>query len=742
MHMTPANNPEPYSPVATQQPLRPASRTSPFRINVLSSLRLHPVTSLLVALLVLGLGLAVIAKKKPTYVAASIIYVSPTPIKTLVEDRELDRPYESYIQETVHAIDRYDILAEAIRRMPPGTWKFPGESERSAVTRLQGSLGIARVEKTYQVEIAIDGPRPEHLADIVNTVTSVYIEKAKSEEFYGRDDRLASLKEEQTRIQIETDALLQEQNKITKVLGVASFNGKGSSLIDDENAKVQTALTAAHEQRIQAEAQLEALNSGESSAPNSALNAAADDIIASDPSLTGLRASLSQHRADLVDKLSGMTENHPQRKQTELALAQIQKELDDMRTDLRRQAAAHLEQKLRTQLNQDQMVESKLNNDLQRGTTQAANTAPRIQRAAEIQAALDRLQARQTAVDDRISNLELESSSPGSVHLFSPAMTPLGPEKSKITVLLIAIFPVSIILGILTAVILDLLDPHIYTASDVEAVLGFAPIGMLFDDREVTQIVFDECALRLAAGIDHAARLAGARTFVLTGVNSGAGTTSIIENLGSMLAKLGRKTLVIDPSGNSDPVAFITFGSDLQKRTVSFPDQAHGGTAATIELQKPTAHHQSLPAKVPPITNFVFESFQSMSSEYDIVLIDAAPILISAETEYLGRMADVTVLVSEAGKTKKAGLTRAARLLERLGVAGTAAVVNKVHPARAEESVKQDLREFELRSDRVNLKEWWKPSKKAARTNSAALTSYDQGTPRASEEDAVFSRDL
>ncbi|WP_263354821.1 GumC family protein [Acidicapsa acidisoli] len=740
--MTPTNNPEPYSPVATQQPLRPASRTSPFRINVLNSLRLHPVSSLLVTLLVLGLGLAVIAKHKPTYSASSTIYVSPTPIKTLVDDRELERPYEGYIQETVHAINRYDILAEAIRRMPPGTWQFPGETEHSAVLRLQGALGIERIERTYQVEIGISGSRPEHLADIVNAVTAVYIEKAKSEEFYGRDDRLASLKEEQARIQNETDSLLQEQDKITRALGVASFTAKGSSLIDDENVKIQTALTAAHEQRIQAEAQLEAINSGESSAPNSALNAAADDLIASDPSLVTLKASLSQHKADLVDKLSGMTENHPQRKQTEEALAQIEKELADMQASLRRQAAAHLEQKLRTQLNQAQVVESKLNGDLQRGTSQAASTAPKIQRAAEIQADLDRLQARQTAVDDRISNLELESSSPGSVHLFSPAMTPLGPEKSRVTTLLIAIFPVSIIMGILIAVILDLFDPHIYTASDVEAVLGFAPIGMLFDDREVTQIVFDECALRLAAGIDHAARISRARTFVMTGVNSGAGTTSIIENLGSMLAKLGRKTLVIDPSGNSEPVAFITLGTGLQKRTVSLPNEVDNGADSATELQKAKSNLQAIPTRIAPVTNLVFESFQNLSSEYDVVLIDAAPILISAETEYLARMADVTVLVAEAGKTKKAWLTRSARLLERIGVAGAAAVVNKVHPARAEESLKHDLREFELRSDRVNLQEWWKPEKNSGQTKQASVASFDQGNSRANEEDSVFARNI
>src|SRR5580698_6453905 len=174
MYITPTNNPEPHSPVATQYPLRPASHTNPFRINVRKSLRLHPVASLLVALLVLGLGLAVIAAHKPPYAAVSAIYVSPTPIKTLVDDRELELPYDSYIQETIHAIDRYDILAEAIRRMPPGSWKYPGETERSAVLRLQKSLVIGRVGMTYQVEIGIEEPRPEHLADIVNTVTTVY----------------------------------------------------------------------------------------------------------------------------------------------------------------------------------------------------------------------------------------------------------------------------------------------------------------------------------------------------------------------------------------------------------------------------------------------------------------------------------------------------------------------------------------------------------------------------------------
>lgn len=738
MYSTPTNNPEPHPPTSSQYPLRPASRVSPIRINVLKSLRLHPVSSLLVALLVLGVGLAVIAKHKPNYVSTSVIYVSPVPINNLVQERE-QGPYDSFVQETIHDIDRYEILAEAIHRLPPGIWQYPGEPERSAVQRLQNSLDISRVGQTYQVEISIEGTRPEHLADIVNTVTAVYLEKAKSEEFYDRGGQLSSLKNEEARIQQRDNALLEEQDQISKALGMASVNSKDPSTIDADNAKIQGELLSARAQRIAVEAQLDALTNGDPSAPNSALSVAADELIANDPQLLALKTQLSQHQADLVSRLNGMTEANPDRKQAEAELAQTEKALQEMQSNLRRQAANRLEQKLRTQLNQAQIVEAKLNNDLQRGTRQATDTAPKIQRAQEIQAELDRLQTRYAAVEDRISNLQLESSAPGSVHLFAPALPPLGPEKSKVRILLLAIGPVSLIFGILSAILFDLLDPHIYTATDVEAVLGFAPIGMLFDDREVTQAVFDECALRLAAGVEHAARLAGARTFLMTAVNSGAGTTSITESLGGMLAKLGRKTLLIDPSGNSEPVALITLGSDLLRRPVHFPEGATAGAGSSAELQKLKTGTSAFPTQMARLNSSAFDSFQNMTAEYDIVLIDAAPLLLSAQTEYLARMTDVTVLISEAGKTKKSTLLRAARLLERLGVAGAAAVVNKVHPARVEEALKGDLREFEMRSDRINLREWWKPNKK---TPPASAASFGKGETEKGEEELSYAREI
>jgi Mrp family chromosome partitioning ATPase len=235
--------------------------------------------------------------------------------------------------------------------------------------------------------------------------------------------------------------------------------------------------------------------------------------------------------------------------------------------------------------------------------------------------------------------------------------------------------------------------------------MGFSPIGVLLDDREVTQLVYDECALRLAAGIDHAAHSAGVRTFVITGVTAGAGTTTIVGNLGSTLAKLGRKTLTIDASGNTNPIAYATVNDAA--RITDLKNEKNSSTGAGTQLQ-PTVVTQPLTSKITPLAaSFMAKAFQELTNEYDIVLIDAAPLLTSAETEYLARFADVTILVGESAQTKKAELKRSARLLERLNVGGVAVVINKVGLLRAEKTLKQDLDEFEARVNKMNLR--WQP---------------------------------
>ena len=365
MYITPRQI-EPQQVPMPPQPRPSAPAGGGMKINVLRSIKLHAITASLVAIVTCGLGLALVLRHKPFYSATSTIYVSPNFPKTLTDDREQQYQYETYIQEEMHTITRYDVIADAIRKLPPGTWGPSYESEQSAVGRLQSALDISRVGTTYQVEISLMGAHPDRLAEIVNAVTNTYIEKAKDEEFYGRDERLETLRQERTRLQSELDARLQEQADIAKSLGVAIVGGgEGGNPFDSQLEKMRSDLNTAHGQRIQAEAQLSAIGNGDPSAPNSALSAAADEIIAGDPQLTALKTSLGQKRSELLGTLAGLTPNNPLRKQTEQQLSETEAELQKMQSSLRAKAAARLEEKLHAEVNRAATVESRLLHDLQ-----------------------------------------------------------------------------------------------------------------------------------------------------------------------------------------------------------------------------------------------------------------------------------------------------------------------------------------------------------------------------------------
>jgi polysaccharide biosynthesis transport protein len=691
-----------FSQSQPSQPLAPVDWRS--RIDVPRSLRLHKMTATLITLLTLGLGVALAVRHRAKYEATSVVYVSPNFHATLVTNQEQEYPYDSYIEEQVHSVTKYNVLVDAIGKLKPGVWQAPGESIESAVDRLQNSLRVARDGQSYQVQITLLGSDPTHLAEIVNAVTDSYLDSIKGEEFYGRDERLESLRQARTEVQNELNDKLREQTQISQSLGVAVISSDATDQIDAQVAKLRTDLTAAHEQRIQAEAQLSALANGGADTPSDALNSAADEIIASDPSLLALKSSLSQKRALLLDQLAGMTPNHPLRRTTEEQLAQIETASQEMQANLRKHAAATLEQKLRTNLERATTVEAKLTSDLQSNTHQATHAAPSFQRAQVLKAEITALQARYATLDERTRNLELESKSPGSVHMFSQARTPTAPLHSSGTMILGLLLPVSLMAGIGSVVLIDFFDRRIHSGNDIEEILGFSPIGTLFHEQDVTMQVLDECTLRLAAGIDQAARTAGVHTIVLTSVNAGAGTTSIVENLGSTLAKLGRKTLTIDASGANPPVAYVTLNIDQSAH------RGVGGVPAVRpdgDVWSTAVLAQPFSAKVPPLTNFMDQAFKDLTTDYDVVLIDATPILISAETEYLARFADVTILIAEAGTTTKAQLIRASRLLEKLQIPGVAAILNKVAFRRASRATREDLSAFEARMDKTNVK--WNP---------------------------------
>jgi capsular polysaccharide biosynthesis protein len=183
------------------------------RIDMLQSLRLHKMLATLVALGTLGLGFAMLARQHSTFKATSVVYVSPNFPATLVTNQEQEYHYDSYIEEQLHLVKRYAVISGAVRKLKPGVWQHPGETLESAVERLQNSLTVKRDGQSYQLDITLQGGNPQYLAAIVNAVTDSYLYEVKDEEFYGRDERLDSLRQARLEVQAELTSRLQQQTQ-------------------------------------------------------------------------------------------------------------------------------------------------------------------------------------------------------------------------------------------------------------------------------------------------------------------------------------------------------------------------------------------------------------------------------------------------------------------------------------------------------------------------------------------------
>jgi polysaccharide biosynthesis transport protein len=660
------------------------------QLNLIASVQRHWAVSLIVFVVILGAGVFILWKKaRPVYNSHSVVYISPKFPTVLNNNSEVELPYDSYFQEQVQTVTRYDIIHDAIASLSYSARNRSGPVLPSEIESLLKDLVVKRVGTSYEMSVGLSGPSPHGLAEIVNAVTNTYIERAKNPQFYGVNDRLKALNQEKQRLQTQIDKSLAEKAHLMEQLGVATTTTQVGTTnpYDATSTTVRTELATARMQRETAEAELEALLRRNAPANSDALDVAGKEAIAADPGLAAMWSSLSSRRAMLLQEMTGLRPDHPVYQKDKDNLAST----DTIMSDLKRQAVQEVQNKLRQDVDRARMVELKLTRELEEKTNSATSAAPKYLRATELGPEIDSLQKSLEAIDNRIRDLDLESSSPGSIHVSTKALTPASPERSKLPIFALAVLIISLTIAAAVPVGMDLLDHRIYTPHDVERVVGFHPIGVLVDEDQFPEEVAGEYYFRLAAGIDHAVRSSGARIFLFTSVAQGAGTTTVVKKLSEQLSSLNLRTRTMTAAASGELDLLSSDDSPHPHNKWNRPEDVLQSPSSPIAYNHP---RRQLKRDTPP-PNWVEQTLNRAAMDYDVVLIDAQPMPVSAQTEYLARLADATVLVVKARGTSRHDLECTARVLERLEVAGVAVILNKMRVDRVDGILKKALRSYE-----------------------------------------------
>jgi Mrp family chromosome partitioning ATPase/capsular polysaccharide biosynthesis protein len=688
-------------------PSRDTEGASARSIHVFESLRRHK--SLIAVLLLVFLtisGFLVYRRRNPVYEASSRIRISPAAPKALTDDKAQIGPYESLVEEQIKTVTRYDVLDDALKQLPPAEWKAYGVKENIAVNNLQALLKIARLGTSYDVEVSLEGAEPRQVADVVNAITNTYVERARHEEYFERDQRLAILRGEEAHLQAQLETKVGQQEQLLRDLGVGSVQATENSPYNDNIFKLQKDLAQAQEDLNASVSNLKSLQEGGANGPG--MQAAALEAAKSDPGVAALRSNLGAQRGVLVQQMAGLTPTNPVYQQDEEQVKTIDAQLAKATED----SAATLTHKIQADIYQKRLVVAGLRRQLLDQTQMATGSAPRFQQAQQISSDIAHLQTGYAQVEERMRELEVDSSAPGSIQLLMPARIPDGPKKTKTPLVAAILFFMSIAGSLGAAIALDYFDPHIYGAEDIRQVMGFPPIGLLLDHDHFSAEVSQQYLLRLAAALHHAVRASGARTFLFTATEPEDGTTTMVEKVARQLRALNMRTLTIAATNVDGRITYVSTSpaADAARENVARDNGAREGAwdsgrtrdaASSDKLEHapggPVALslHVGEPANSMFSGSFVAQILSEHQDNYDVVLIDGGPLLISADAEYLARIADGTVVVTQSGRTKRAQLKRSAALLEKLHVPGVAVVLNRILPDRADAALRQDIEDFQ-----------------------------------------------
>jgi polysaccharide biosynthesis transport protein len=164
--------------------------------------------------------------------------------------------------------------------------------------------------------------------------------------------------------------------------------------------------------------------------------------------------------------------------------------------------------------------------------------------------------------------------------------------------------------------------------------------------------LFAESFRSAATSILYSGRNDGqARVLVLTSVNPGEGKTTVACNLAIMLAQLQRRVLLLD--------------GDVRKPRLHqiFETDNQAGLTSVLEGTDPISIHKTrvpnlsvLPSGPVGRPDLLYspklpEVIRSVRKQFDIVLIDAPPVLQISDARVLARFADAVILVVRAKQT-------------------------------------------------------------------------------------------
>ncbi len=584
--------------------------------------------------------------------------------------------------------ERFHLVSnKAPKKMPAGM--TPSDASISL-----SKLGVVHPPNTFLIDISYRSPDPRLAADVANAVAHSYISHGMETRAHSSIEQTAFMEKQIAELKKNMDNSAIALEAYQRRLGIINPDEK-TSMLASRLLQLNTQYTDAANDRIRKEASYRALESGSQSAAIEVSTQAADLAKLTDA------MHVAQQKMETMKAIYGP--NYIEYKRAANELAEATREYNDTKTSIAKRMQVDYEEAK----NREAMLHSELMKAKSESDAVNSNTL-------DYQQLKNEAEANKTLYNElfrKVKEAGMNGSFQGSASRIAdearPQLHPVFPNKM---IFIFLGFLFSSVVSLIVVIISDMFDKSLRDPDQARRALGTEIIGVLphvhsfgpITSRAELALVsslpfrksqtdwfnstdfYDESIDTLLTSILIDPREKPLHSILVTSAAPGEGKSSCVAHMAAAFARHGHRTLLIDADLRR-PSQQRHFGLDRRKKGLS---DAIATKEPLSAIRQSVDGHDNLhivtagssdPQLYNQVGKKVEEILRFARRDYEMIFIDAPPMLCFAETIQLACAADGVLVVSHAGQTNQRDVQGVLATLRRLRACTLGVVLNRVH---------------------------------------------------------------
>lgn len=540
---------------------------------------------------------------------------------------------------------------------------------RQATTKLQTMLNIAPVRGSRIVKINIDSQNPAMAQSIANSFADVFISDNLDRRFEATAYARKFLEERLQQLKAKLEDSEKQLAKYAQDQGIIKLDDN-KDLTASDLQSINEKLGEVRAERVKKELLWQQAQQTD--------GLGLKDILDSD-TIKDNRKLRSELAADYQQKLAIYKPGFP-------AMVQLQSQIKELDRQLSSEVAT-IKKSIQADFLAAKAEEETLQARLDQGKLLVADQRNRSIKYNILQREVDTNRTLYDGLLQRYKEIGVAGGvGTNNISVVDRAVLPTVP-RSPILLLNLALGAIiGLLLGVMTALGLDMMDDSFKAPEDVEREFSLPVVGVIPKPRKGRELGAElddsrsgmaEAYRSLRTGLQFSTSEGLPKTLLVTSSQPAEGKSTTSISLSRSLAQIGLNVLLIDADlrnaslhkrlrmSNESGLSSYLSGAKLPEEVVQASD-TEGLIIMTAGPLPPNPAELLTGARMPSLLSLARESF-------DIVIVDAPPVMGLADAPLLSRLTQATLLVIAANETRRSTARVALKRLQmaRANIIGT-----------------------------------------------------------------------